>query len=296
MSFWRYGLPRIAPALLGLLFAALVAEAQSSRVYRTVHSSRQALGEKDITIQVRFALGHFNFSRDQSGALYRSTLVYDEDLFDPEQHYDSRDRTLTVDLAREDGARRNISARQLKDIRQKLDLAVTPSVPARVKLELGVVRANIDLGGMSLVEADLKTGASETSLQFSRPTTAPCERLAVVMGAAEFSAQQLGNSNCAEMTFEGAAGALALDFTGEWQHRATTETRIKLGFGALKLRFPSHLGVALSLNRFLASFDASGFVKRGDTYYSENYDSAVARLDLNIEAAIGDIEVVWVPR
>ena len=64
----------------------------------------------------------------------------------------------------------------------------------------------------------------------------------------------------------------------------------------MKLRFPSHLGVALSLNRFLASFDASGFVKRGDTYYSENYDSAVARLDLNIEAAIGDIEVVWVPR
>ena len=99
-----------------------------------------------------------------------------------------------------------------------------------------------------------------------------------------------------ELSFEGAAGALALDFSGEWQHEGTTATRVKLGFGTLKLQFPSHLGVAISIKRFLASFDASGFVKRGDRYYSSNYDSATAHLELDIDAVLGDIEVVWVPR
>ena len=116
------------------------------------------------------------------------------------------------------------------------------------------------------------------------------------MGAAEFSAEQLGNSNCAEMSFEGAAGAFSLDFSGEWQHEAETAARIKMGFGALKLRLPEHLGVAVSIDRFLASFDRSGFVKRGDKYYSSNYDSAAAKLNLDIHAIIGDIEVVWIPR
>ena len=57
-----------------------------------------------------------------------------------------------------------------------------------------------------------------------------------------------------------------------------------------------HLGVALSLNRFLATFDRSGFTKRGDMYSSRNYDSAAAKLHLEINAAFGDINVEWLSR
>ncbi len=297
MSSGRSRLPRIAPVVLGLAGLVSTASAQSDRVYRTVSSSRQSLGERDVTVEARFALGHFNLTRDQSGALYRTTLLYDEKVFEPEQTYDSRNRVLTVDLSRQEGRRsRNINIRNLRDLRQRLDLALSPSVPAIVNLEFGVVRADIDFGGMSLVRSDIKTGASEAIVRFSRPTIAPCERLQVTMGAAEFSAERLGNSNCAELIFEGAAGTLALDFSGEWQHEGKTAARVKLGFGTLQLQFPSHLGVAVSIKRFLASFDRSGFVKRGDRYYSSNYDSATAQLDLDIDAALGDIDVVWVPR
>ena len=297
MSFGQSRLPRIAPAILGLACVVSSASAQSDRVYRTVSASRQHVGERDFTVQAQFALGHFNLTRDQSGALYRATLLYDEEFFEPEQTYDSRNRVLTVELSREEGRRsRNINLRDLRNLRQRLDLALSPSVPVRVNLEFGVVRADIDFGGMSLVRSDIKMGASEVVVRFSRPTIAPCEYLQVTMGAAEFSAEQLGNSNCAELSFEGAAGALALDFSGEWQHEGTTATRVKLGFGTLKLQFPSHLGVAISIKRFLASFDVSGFVKRGDRYYSSNYDTAAAQLDLDIDAVLGDIEVVWVPR
>ena len=54
--------------------------------------------------------------------------------------------------------------------------------------------------------------------------------------------------------------------------------------------------VSVRLNRFLASFDASGFEKRGNMYYSANFASARYRLTVDINASLGGIEVAWVDR
>ncbi len=271
-------------------------EAQTEHSYRTLSTSRQFVDESDITLRVRFALGHFNLGPDQGGALYRSQLVYDEELFQPVQQYDRDSRTLNIEIENRKSRRVNRNVRDLRDLRQRLNVTLSPAVPARVDLEFGVVRADLDLGGLALIEASIKSGASETALRFSRPTTMPCERLQVETGAAEFRVYELGNSNCREMEFAGAAGTFTLDFTGEWQHQGQTNAKIKLGVGALTLRFPEDLGVAVSLDRFLATFDRSDFTKRGDVYYSENYDGATVKLHLEINAAFGDINVEWLSR
>ena len=118
----------------------------------------------------------------------------------------------------------------------------------------------------------------------------------IKVGAAEFRAEHLGNSNCETIEVDAAAGEFTLDFTGEWQHSGTTNADITIGLGDLELRFPSHLGVAMSLDRFLASFDDAGFVKRGDTFYSTGYDDAPAKLHIDLKAVVGDVDVVWVQR
>ena len=283
---------------LGLALAAIVtnSDAQTEHSYRTLSTARQFVDESDIRLRVRFALGHFNLGPDQGSALYRSQLVYDEELFEPVQQYDRDSRTLDIEIEHERSRRVNLNVRDLRDLRQRLDVTLSPAVPARVDLEFGVVRADLDLGGLALIEAAVKSGASESTLRFSQPTTMPCERLQVKTGAGEFRAHGLGNSNCATMEFEAAAGTFTLDFTGEWQHHGGTNAKVKLGVGALTLRFPEDLGVAVSLNRFLATFDRSEFTKRGDVYYSRNYDGATAKLHLEINAAFGDINVEWLSR
>ena len=289
---WRSALPLV----LAFVAMATNTEAQTERSYRTVSMSRQFVDESDITLRVRFALGHFNLGRDQGGALYRSQLVYDEELFEPVHQYDRDSRTLDIEIKTEGSRRVNLNVQDFRDLRQRLDVTLSPAVPARVDLEFGVVRADLDLGGLALIDATVKSGASETRLRFSRPTTMPCERLHVETGAAELRVDGLGNSNCSAMEFEGAAGTFILDFTGEWQHQGETDVKIKLGVGALTLRFPEDLGVAVSLDRFLATFDRSEFTKRGDVYYSKNYDGATAKLHLEINAAFGDINVEWLSR
>ncbi len=289
---WRFGLP------LGLALAAMVTntEAQTEHSYRTLSTSRQFVDESDITLRVRFALGHFNLGLDHGGALYRSQLVYDEELFEPVLRYNRDSRTLDIEIENKRSRRVNLNVRDPRDLHQRLDVTLSPAVPARVDLEFGVVRATLDLGGLALIEATVKSGASESTLRFSRPTTMPCERLQVKTGAGEFRAHGLGNSNCGTMEFEAAAGTFMLDFTGEWQYHGETDAKVKLGVGALTLRFPEDLGVAVSLDRFLATFDRSGFTKRGDTYYSENYDGATSKLHMEIRAAFGDINVEWLSR
>lgn len=291
MSRLRQG----AAGMALLLTAAAPVRGQSTA---TLSSSRQHRDETSLDVSVGFGVGTFRLRRDQGGALYRTNIVYDEELFRATQRYDVDRRALEVGLASRNGGgnlRRLGDLDHISDLGQRMELAISPRVPVTLDLELGVVEAEVDLGGLSLVEATIETGASEGGIVFSRPTLRPCRRLGIQVAAAEFIAEGLGNSNCERIEFQGGAGDLTMDFTGEWQHQGVTAADVRLGFGALTLRFPSQLGVSITLSRFLASFDPSGFEKRGDVYYSSNYESAAAKLDLRVQAALGDVDVVWVP-
>lgn len=276
------------------LLAAMIVLSGSAAAQelRTVGASRVHRGERELDVTVRFGLGEFRLERETGHALYRANIRYVENYFDPIHEYDGPDHELRLGLEGHDN--RDVEWDDVKDKRQRIDLTISPNVRSRLNLEFGAGRADVDLGGLSLERAQISTGASESRIRFSRPTIAPCERLDINVGAAEFQAVGLGNSNCARIEFDGAAGKLALDFTGEWQHAGTTEADINIGLGGLTLTFPSHLGVHIELDRFLASFDEEGFVKRGGGYYSTNYDEARAKVDIRLKAIVGDVAVEWV--
>ena len=49
-----------------------------------------------------------------------------------------------------------------------------------------------------------------------------------------------------------------------------------------------------SVDTFLTSLDSEGLVKRGDSYYSLDWESAQYRVTVEVDAAFGSIDVVWV--
>lgn len=281
------------PPVVSLLGLALFAGPLNAQRMSTVAASRDLRGETELAVHVRFGLGTFSLGRDQSGALYRASLLYDQDNFRPVHEYDADSRQLEFGVK---SLRDDVNIKNSDDIVQELEVAVSPSVLTSLELEFGAGRAEVDLGGMSVRKAVIKTGASEAVIAFSRPTITPCEKLEIKVGAAEFRAERLGNSNCGSIEVDAAAGEITLDFTGEWQHTGTTNADVTIGLGDLELRFPSHLGVSITLDRFLASFDDAGFVKRGDKFFSTGYDEAPAKLHIELKAVVGDVDVVWVQR
>lgn len=281
-----------ARRVLGPAAAAMfvLAGGSAGQDLQSASAVRQWRGETDLTVNVRFGVGVFTFSRETDGLLFRGNVVFDNRYFTAVNRYAEADRTLEV------GTRARMDDLDDVDLEgQRLDLRVTPQVPLTTRMEFGVGKASVDLGGLRLERAEITSGASESTIEFSRPTAQPCRELSVKVGAAEFALERLGNSNCATIDVAGAAGSLLLDFTGEWQAREM-EAKITLGLGGLTLRFPRGLGVAISLNRFLASFDRNGFEKRGDRYLSPGYDEAHTRVAIDLKAIVGDVSVEWVER
>lgn len=258
------------------------AEAQS---WRTVTMSRQAGGSDNVDVTVRYGAGRLRVGTADPGLLYRMRLHYDEELFEPVADYRPGRLELGVDAVSD-----HINIRD-RDDAGELELYLGRDVPMDLNLEFGAVRANLDLGGLSLTGLKLVTGAAEARLDISRPNPSSVDRAEIHVGAAEFTADRLGNLNARRIEVKAGVGDVTLDFGGEWRRDA--RVKVDMALGALELRFPRGLGVHLVKDSFLTALDAQEMVKRGDDWYSLDWETADRKITVEVDAAFGGIDVVW---
>jgi hypothetical protein len=276
-------------AIAGLAVAATVGSA-AAQSYTTVNESRRLDNTEPMAVKVEFAVGRFQLRPATRTQLYHVSLTYADDAFQPEIVYRPEGRTLDIGLA----GHGHGDSKDFDDNRQRLDVALSPAVPLDLDLQFGAIKADLEFGDLSVRRAHIKTGASETTIGFSAPNRIQCETLELEVGAADFEATQLGNSRCRLISLKGAVGQMTLDFTGDWVAGSDTKVSVSVGLGEVRLRLPDQLGVRFNVDRFLAKVDRSSFIKRGSAYYSRNYDSAATKIDIDVGAAFGNIEVDWV--
>ncbi len=261
----------------------------SAQTWRTITSARQVHGEQALNVELAYGAGRLRVSPGAAGELYRVEMRYDEERFAPVRTWDAATGSLRVGIRGREGTRVSVDHRGGEP--PYLNLALSPDIPLALAVEAGAAEADVELGGLALQRLHYQTGASATLLRFSRPNPVACEALEMRAGAAGFEVRQIANANCARVRFEGGVGRVVLDFTGTW--RRSMEADLDVGFGSLDLRLPRDVGVAVHLSRFLASFDAAGFEKRGDVYYSANWATARQRLTMRVNASIGGVQVAW---
>jgi hypothetical protein len=272
----------LATLLTGLGAAGV--EAQVS--WRDVTVSRQIAGESSLAVEVRYGAGDLRIRPGGTSTLYRMHLRYDEDAFTPVAAYEPGRLRVGVESAgRRGSVRRDASGGEL-------DLELASDLPMALQLEFGAVRADIDLGGLSLTDLQLRTGASETKLDVSSLNPARLRAARMEVGAADFTASRLGNLNTSDIRISAGVGKVTLDLGGAWQSDATVD--VHMGLGSLELILPEGLGVRLIRKTLLTSLDAEGLVKRGDAYYSTDWDSAGRRITVDVDAAFGSIKVSWI--
>lgn len=273
------------PTLAVLALLGGDASPATAQSWRTMTVSRQAEGVTSLDVRVRYGAGKVSLKPAGEGLLYRMELRYDEDVMDPVASFDGRRLELGVDS-------RGGNIRMGRDHRSgSMELELGRGVPMALAFELGAVAADLDLGGLSLVSLDLKTGASSSTLNLSSPNPVRMTTAEIQVGAADFTARRLGNLNAEHLDVSAGVGAVVLDFTGEWQRNL--DVGVEMGLGSLELRFPEGVGVRLVKSSFLTSLDSQGLVKRGDAYLSTDWDQAERRITVDIQAAFGSIDVVW---
>ena len=273
-------------AILALSLLAGFPTSGAGQSWRTVTMSRQLSGESDLKVRVRYGAGRLSIQSAEAGSLYRMHLRYDEETFEPVARYEEDRLELGVE-----SIRNNIHWPRNRDSGE-MDLSLARNVPMDLDLEFGAVRAVLDLGGLQMTNLQVSTGASESRVEISEPNPIRMGSATFEVGAADFHVRDLGNLNADAITVDAGVGNVVLSFTGDWQGDANVS--VDMGLGALELRFPEGLGVKVVKNTFLTSLDSEGLVKRGDSYYSVDWDEAQHRVTVKVDAAFGSIDVVWV--
>lgn len=274
------------PTAAGLGLAALTtAAALGAQELETFTASRQVGRDQSLRVEVAYGAGRFTVGAAPPGTLYRMQLRYDEDVFTPVAEYEPGRLRLGVD------SRKRGRIRVGKEESGELQVNLARTVPMDLTLDFGAGRANVDLGGLSLTGLDVHTGAAEARIDVSQPNPSGMEKAEIQVGAADFTARRLGNLNAKRIEVNAGVGDVHLDLTGAW--REDGNVSINLGLGSLELRFPRGVGVKLHQKTFLTALDAEGLVKRGDDYYSVDWEKASRRITVDVQAAFGSVDIRW---
>ncbi len=266
--------------------AAVAPSLLAGQSWRTVHTSHVIEDTDEVRVFVEYAAGRLKMRAADGGVLYRMKLRYDEEVFEPVSDLSGDRLRLGVESI---GRGFRMSRRGQGG---ELDLEFARGIPIDMDLKFGAVQADIDLGGLALTDLDLSTGASQSRIDISEPNSMGMATARFEIGAAEFEARHLGNLNAERIEIDAGVGEITLWFDGRWQRDARVS--IDMGLGALELRIPEGLGVRLEKDGFLVSLDSEGLVKRGDAYYSLDWEDADRRVRIDLDAAFGSVKVVWI--
>jgi len=271
-------------AVAGGLLVLALATPLAAQDWRTLARSREYASERALRVDVEYGAGRLLVAPADKGVLYRTSLRYDADVFEPEMEY--ADNRLHVGIANgELRGRKNMKGGQL-------DVRLGNQAALDLQLKFGAAEARLDLSGMRVRSLAVSTGASATTLSIGQPNPEVCQSVKFEVGAARFEVIGIGNLNTRRLEVSGGVGEVVLDFTGDW--RQDLLAQVHMGLGSLTLRVPRGLGLRVEKQGVLSGFDSEGLTKRGNVYYSENYQGAERKLGVNLEAAFGTTKVVWV--
>jgi hypothetical protein len=275
-------------AVAALCAPLLAASAQSGGTWRTIEVSRQLRDSAPQRVKVQFDAGRVDVRGTDARVLYAMRLRYDEERASPLHRYDQEQHSALLGAESRGNALRTSSSRSAEA--SELRLTLPTAVPLDLDLELGGTEAKLDLGGLAIQSLRLECGATDATLDFATPNRSHMRELAVGIGAAEFTATRLANANAEQIRLRGGIGTVDLDFAGSWTRDLDVVTR--LAIGKLTVRVPDDVGVRVEVKRVAAGFDHEGLVKRGDAWFSPNWDSSRHKLRIHAETAFGAIDVV----
>ena len=261
----------------------------SAQTMRTFSVSRPVGTERFLRLTLDFSGGSLILVPAASGGLYALKLRYDADRYAPVQRYDARTGILRLGLESVGGMGVRVTSRT--QLEQTARVEVSADVPLALYATLGASDATLDLGGTTLTELEIRSGATHATLDFSRPTRGACKSATFTIGASQLEIAHLANAGCGHCGVDGGAGRATLAFTGAW--RRDVALVVDLAIGGLQLELPRGLGVRFTGERFLAPFDSEGFTKSGDAWVTPGYAQAAHKLNVELKAAMVGIEIKW---
>ena len=256
-------------------------------------------GEKSLVARIYVGAGLFYLEPGLRSRIFEGEFLFDQKA--PKIRYDvvGQRGELTVRFTeksrkkdKDSNPRSEISSlNEIYDNECKIKLS--PRIPIALRMELGAVKGEADLGGLQIEKMRLEVGVSHYELDFSQTNPIPMEEMEVEAGVGVLRLNRLGNANFQYFKFDGGLGSYELDFSGDFRQQADLD--INVGMGKMIIYLPRHVGVRIKVSKsFLTYLDIDEVYKSGGYYYNENWGKTPYQMDIHIDAGIGKITIEWV--
>jgi len=274
-----------AQCLAAVSCFALGAAGAAAQTWRTIDASRQLRDTSAISVRLEYGAGTLELRPTTGSSLYQMNVRYDAERSEPISRYDASARSLTLGV-RSHGMHLRGGNNQTGSMHAEL----SNRVPMDLSIELGAVEADIQLGGLRLTDLTVKSGAADVAVRFDQPNPDRVRSMTLEVGAASLKLVRAGNSGVERVNANVGVGALDLDLGGDLTH--DVEVSGSLAMGSFTLRVPRDVGVSVDASTFLADFDKTGLVKRGDLWYTPGYEEARRHVRVRVKAFLGGFTVV----
>jgi hypothetical protein len=252
-------------------------------------SIQVALGDATTAdVNIAFGAGELRVSPGTAEGILEADFTYNVDELKPVVTEDRRGDRLDVSLhLKAEGLSFNLG----DDTRNEWRIRLSDRVPTSLGLDLGAARGRVDLGGLRLTDARIRTGAADVEIEWKEPNPESLDLLEVDAGAASLKLRKLGNARFDQMNFTGGAGNFDLDFSGDWQESARVS--IDAGLSNLKLTVPSDIGVRVNTgDKALANVNAEGFRRQGTAWVNNAYGESELELIISVDIGLGNLTLI----
>lgn len=215
------------------------------------------------------------------------TIYYQEDQFNVDVEFDESRYRLDIFFDK-----RGWMDSDNDDLEAKAVIELPAGVETDLEVKIKAGEIDLDLGGLALINFELKTWAGEVKVDFSEPNKSEMDYLQINTKIGETELVRLGNARFREAEINGGIGEMTIDFRGELLPQASA--RVDLDIGETKLILPKEVGVKLAVSKFLFMSEIDlpyRFEKSGRYYYSDNYREAVNQLALKVSPGLGELTI-----
>lgn len=231
----------------------------------------------EINLKLRFGAGKLDLNPG-AALLVDGTATYNYDELKPEINTDGSDVEVRVG----DGDV-NIFP-NLNNIKNEWDLELGDQ-PMNLSLESGAYEGEFELGGLALTRLDIKDGASNVEISFSKLNPVEMSTFTYNTGASDVKITGLANANFSLFDFSSGAGDYTLDFSGELQRDASV--KIETGLSNFIIIVPEGVNAVVTVQGGLSNVNAGSSWERSGSDYVQKGEGPT--LTFVIEMGAGNL-------
>lgn len=251
----------------------------------------------ELEVKIDFGIGELSLDANMKPMVINGEIFYYLSKVDPEIEYTERIGRGILSIKTDHDKKYNFDFGEekrfgsgLNEYENELEFSVPKDIPIEFDMDFGIGEANVDFTRLSLSRVIIDCGLGSMNVTMNTPNPITCEFLRIDTGLGEFNGEGLGNLNAREVDIEVGMGSANIDFRGEIKH--DTEIDIEVGLGSLDLVLPENVNVKAKVHHnFLSSVDLDDFIKKGNHYLTEDWNSDWPTVYLDISIGLGSIDV-----